>query len=65
MGISKERIKELFNLSKSTSTKGTEQEEGTGLGLALIDEFIKRCDGEIIVKSELGKGSEFTIRLPA
>jgi len=38
--------------------------KGIGLGLALSDNIIKRHGGEISVKSAVGKGSNFTVRLP-
>jgi signal transduction histidine kinase/CheY-like chemotaxis protein/AraC-like DNA-binding protein len=37
---------------------------GTGIGLALTRELVKAMDGEITVKSELSKGTTFTVRLP-
>lgn len=43
------------------TTKGT---EGTGLGLAQVFGFIRRAHGNIEVKSELGKGTEFSMILP-
>ncbi len=45
------------------TTKGAEQ--GTGLGLSITHDIIKRHDGKITVASEVGKGTTFTISLPA
>ena len=45
------------------TTKGAEQ--GTGLGLSITHDIIKRHNGEISVTSEVGKGTTFTISLPA
>ncbi|PLX05605.1 MAG: hypothetical protein C0598_14175 [Marinilabiliales bacterium] len=64
VGISNKRINNLFNLSTTISTEGTEQEKGTGLGLHLVHEFVERCEGKISVKSRLGVGTEFIIKLP-
>lgn len=64
VGISPEVIDHLFQIGKDISTKGTDNEKGTGLGLILCKEFIERNGGSISVKSEVGKGSEFIINLP-
>ncbi|MDM8160837.1 ATP-binding protein [Labilibaculum sp. K2S] len=64
VGMSPEVIDNLFQIDKDISTKGTNNEKGTGLGLILCKEFIERNGGSIIVKSEVNKGSEFIISLP-
>ncbi|MCK5345001.1 MAG: PAS domain-containing sensor histidine kinase, partial [Candidatus Heimdallarchaeota archaeon] len=38
--------------------------EGTGLGLSVVDGIIKSHNGEIEVKSEPDKGTEFIVKLP-
>ncbi|MCZ0902000.1 HAMP domain-containing sensor histidine kinase, partial [Microcoleus sp. HI-ES] len=43
---------------------GTHKKSGTGLGLHLCRQIVEAHRGTIEVKSELGKGSLFTIRLP-
>jgi signal transduction histidine kinase len=43
------------------TTKGT---KGTGLGLAMVDAFVKRSEGAITVDSEPGRGTTFTLRFP-
>ncbi len=63
MGISKEKIIQLFKISENVSTKGTEGEEGTGLGLILCKEFVEKHGGKIWVESEVGQGSEFTFTI--
>ena len=63
-GMSPEMKAKLFNISKSISTKGTENEEGTGLGLILSKEFIDKHKGTITIDSEPGKGSTFVVALP-
>lgn len=64
IGIDEAKLEKLFTITEKTSTPGTEMEKGTGLGLILCKEFVERHSGEIGVKSQLGKGSEFWIRLP-
>ena len=58
-GISKEDLPRIFE--PFFSTKG---QKGTGLGLAVIWGIIDNHNGTINVDSELGKGTDFTIRLP-
>jgi PAS domain S-box-containing protein len=58
----KSRIFEPFVTTKGAL--GQSEIPGTGLGLFLSYGIIKRYEGEIGVKSEVGKGSKFTIRIP-
>lgn len=64
IGLSEERIQKLFKIETNNSTRGTEDEAGTGLGLILCKEIVQKHEGEISVKSEEGKGSSFFITLP-
>lgn len=64
VGISPENIEKLFLIDGKVQTPGTNKEAGTGLGLILCNEFAKKHGGKIIVSSEQGKGSEFTVLLP-
>lgn len=64
LGIDKKQQKELFQITRAASTPGTANEEGTGLGLILVNDFIRMNNGQISVESELGKGTTFTISLP-
>ena len=64
IGIYKENIAKLFKITEKFSMQGTEQEEGTGLGLILSKGFIDLHNGEIMVESQIGKGSTFTFTLP-
>lgn len=63
-GISKIIQSKLFEIAGNISTKGTENESGTGLGLVLCKEFVEKQGGEIWVESEEGKGSKFIFTLP-
>ncbi len=63
-GMSKENLDKLFKLDIGYSTRGTENEEGTGLGLILCKEFIEKHGGTFSVESELDIGSRFSFTLP-
>ena len=64
IGIDNGRKDKLFELSQTSTTKGTANEIGTGLGLILCKEFVEKHNGKIWVESELGKGSDFIFTLP-
>jgi len=64
IGIEPEILNKLFDISKTHSTKGTENEKGTGLGLFLCKQFVERHDCKLWVESVLGKGSCFRFTLP-
>ncbi len=64
IGISNENIDKLFRIDTDYRRPGTENEQGTGLGLKLSKEFVEKLGGRIWVESEFGKGSEFKFTLP-
>jgi len=64
LGISKEAQQKLFEKFYRVKSKGTEQVEGTGLGLWIVRELIRRMGGKIWVSSEEGRGSTFSFSLP-
>lgn len=55
--------KRIFDDKKPQTTLGTKNEKGTGLGLMLTMDFIELLGGSLLVQSERGKGSNFTIVL--
>ena len=59
-GMPKEVMEHIFEAF--FTTKGAEQ--GTGLGLSITQDIIKKHNGTITVKSEIGKGTTFTVSLP-
>jgi signal transduction histidine kinase len=64
IGISPEEQKKLFKINMFHSTAGTNNEQGVGLGLLLCKEFIELHGGNIMVKSECGKGCQCIFTLP-
>ncbi|MCX6335041.1 MAG: sensor histidine kinase [Bacteroidia bacterium] len=64
IGISPEKQKHLFTSTDISTTPGTENEKGTGLGLKLCQELILINKGTISVESVEGEGSCFSITLP-
>lgn len=64
LGISPEKQRNLFNPAVLSSSKGTSGEIGTGFGLLLCKELVKKQGGNVWVESELGKGSCFKFTLP-
>ena len=65
VGIPDDVQKKLFSIDENTSTKGTENESGTGLGLILCKEFVSRHGGDIHIESEEGVGSSFVFTIPS
>ncbi|MBU0474226.1 MAG: hypothetical protein KKF62_08680 [Bacteroidetes bacterium] len=64
IGIKAEDINKLFDLSRKIKQKGTENEEGTGLGLILCKELILKNHGEIKAESILNEGTTIIFSLP-
>jgi len=60
-GIPEENFKNLYTPFFTTKKMG----KGTGLGLAIVYGIIKMHKGDIRVKSSVGKGTAFTIKLPS
>jgi two-component system NtrC family sensor kinase len=59
-GIPEENLSKIRDPFFTTKEVGT----GTGLGLSIVDEIIRSHHGELLVESEVGKGSVFTVVLP-
>lgn len=64
MGISKTDLPLIFDRYFRTKSAKTTSVKSSGLGLYLAREFTKLHNGRIDAKSEVGKGSTFTLRLP-
>jgi signal transduction histidine kinase len=65
IGMTPEQIAKLFQPFTQADASTTRKYGGTGLGLAITQRFCQMMGGSIIVASEPGNGSSFTIRLPA
>ena len=64
IGIKKEDLPKLFEQFSQINPQEEEFIEGTGLGLALTKEFTLLHHGEVLVDSEYGEGSTFSIWIP-
>jgi signal transduction histidine kinase len=64
IGIPEHNMQKLFQLTEYFTTKGTENESGSGLGLILCKEFVEKHGGKINVETEINKGSDFSFILP-
>ncbi len=64
-GIDPELADRLFKKETHFTSKGTNKETGTGLGLKICGEFVRRHKGRIWVDSKKGAGSSFSFVLPA
>jgi len=63
-GMSREQLDKLFDEYTRFNLEANRSTEGAGLGMNITKRLIDLMDGEILVESEQGKGSTFTVRLP-
>ena len=64
IGMSEEFLPSLFELFTRERNTTLSKIPGTGLGMAIVKNFVDLMNGSIEVESELGKGSTFTITIP-
>ena len=64
IGMSRRLQRNIFENEYHSTTRGTSNEKGTGLGLKLCREYLEKQKGEIHVESEKGKGSVVTFTVP-
>ncbi len=63
-GIPADKLEAIFEPFVQVNRDYASKHEGTGLGLSISRDLARRMGGDITVKSELGKGSEFVLSLP-
>ncbi|MBI9064289.1 MAG: tetratricopeptide repeat protein [Marinilabiliaceae bacterium] len=64
VGLSEDQLLTFSSEKYMASTQGTDGEQGTGVGLYLCRELVKKMGGDLLVESSPGAGTEFTIHLP-
>src|SRR5882724_8055319 len=63
-GISEEQLPFIFDRFWQADTSSQRKYRGVGIGLALVKELVEVQDGSVTVTSAIGKGTQFTVRLP-
>jgi len=63
-GIPKNQLSHIFDRFYQVDSSNTRQDEGSGIGLALVKELVHLLQGRIEVDSEVGKGTTFSVYLP-
>ncbi|ENK1244232.1 PAS domain S-box protein [Clostridium botulinum] len=65
VGIPSDKLESIFERFFQIDKTLKKNKEGTGIGLHLVKSFVEMHKGDVIINSELGKGTEFIIKLPA
>ena len=65
IGIEKEKLSKIFDMSGTFHTAGTENEKSTGLGLILVRDFVEKNNGTLTINSQINKGTVVSFTLPA
>jgi len=64
VGISAKNLPFIFDRFWQADSSSTRRHPGTGLGLALVKEFVEKMGGKVTAKSELGKGTTIRVVIP-
>ncbi|MCF8239900.1 MAG: tetratricopeptide repeat-containing sensor histidine kinase [Melioribacteraceae bacterium] len=65
IGIPKNIIEKILEKGLTETRGGTNNESGSGIGLMLVNEFVRKNGGRLFIESNVNKGSKFTVVLPA
>ncbi len=65
VGIPSDKLESIFERFFQVDKTLKKNKEGTGIGLHLVKSFVEMHKGTVHIKSELGQGTEFIIKLPA
>ena len=64
IGIKEEHLDKIFDAFERVDSRMNEGIQGTGLGLSIVKSLVEIMEGEVFVRSEYGKGSEFEVVIP-
>jgi signal transduction histidine kinase/DNA-binding response OmpR family regulator/streptogramin lyase len=64
IGIDDHKIDHIFDRFYQVNDSNIRKSEGTGIGLSLVSQLVKLLKGDILVKSKINEGTEFTVLLP-
>jgi signal transduction histidine kinase len=65
VGMSEERLDDIFKVFQQLDMSSTRRFAGLGLGLALVQRCVRMLGGSVTVRSAVGQGSDFIVRLPS
>jgi response regulator RpfG family c-di-GMP phosphodiesterase/signal transduction histidine kinase len=64
IGIPPEQLPSIFERFRQIDGSSTRRYEGTGIGLAIVKEYVELMRGEISVESQVGRGTRFLVEIP-
>lgn len=64
IGMSEEVIEKIFDKNLHYTSSGTKNEQGTGLGLMLVKDFVQKNNARLHIESSVGVGTTFTVEIP-